>query len=257
MNILFTVCGRSGSKGVKNKNLKSFLSSPIVYYSLAAYQLYKQKNGANATIDICINTDSEMLISQVLVKESKAFIVKRSESLAGDAVPKIAVIKDCLQKAESAYNIAYDIVVDLDITSPLRRVRDITNAIDKKTQLKDIDIVFSVTSARRNPYFNMVKKNADGTYSQVIETSFTARQQTPEVFDMNGSIYVYDANFLRLNTSDKFFDGRCDIIRMPDTAVLDIDREEDFVQMEVLGEHYFSSDYEYGEIAQHAGFQSS
>ena len=36
MNYLFTVCGRAGSKGFKNKNLKSMLGVPLVYYNLAA-----------------------------------------------------------------------------------------------------------------------------------------------------------------------------------------------------------------------------
>ena len=31
--VLITICGRAGSKGFKNKNLKTFLDKPLVYYT--------------------------------------------------------------------------------------------------------------------------------------------------------------------------------------------------------------------------------
>ena len=34
MNLLFTICGRAGSKGIKNKNIKNFLDKPLALYSL-------------------------------------------------------------------------------------------------------------------------------------------------------------------------------------------------------------------------------
>ena len=37
MNILFTICARAGSKGVKSKNARDFLGYPLVYYTLSVY----------------------------------------------------------------------------------------------------------------------------------------------------------------------------------------------------------------------------
>ena len=37
--LLITICGRAGSKGFKNKNLKVFCGKPLVYYSLSAAEL--------------------------------------------------------------------------------------------------------------------------------------------------------------------------------------------------------------------------
>ena len=37
--LLITICGRAGSKGFKNKNLKVFCGKPLVYYSLSAEEL--------------------------------------------------------------------------------------------------------------------------------------------------------------------------------------------------------------------------
>ena len=41
MKILFTLCGRAGSKGVKGKNARDFLDIPLVWYSMANIVLYK------------------------------------------------------------------------------------------------------------------------------------------------------------------------------------------------------------------------
>ena len=38
--LLITICGRAGSKGFKNKNLKTFCGHPLVYYSLSAAELF-------------------------------------------------------------------------------------------------------------------------------------------------------------------------------------------------------------------------
>lgn len=247
MNILFTVCGRAGSKGLRNKNLKLFLGKPLVYYTLSAIELYK-KRYTEDIINVCLNTDSEELVHLVTKRDSEIYIVKRTPELAGDGVAKLSVIKDCLQKTEQYYAICYDIVVDLDITSPLRTVEDIKNAVDKKKAQKNIDVVFSVTDSRRNPYFNMVKENNNGTYSKVLDSQYTARQQAPAIYDMNASIYAYNADFLKYNTSGMLFDGACGVVEMKDTAVLDIDSEEDFVLLELLAQYFFEESQAFGEI---------
>ena len=52
MSILFTVCGRAGSKGFQSKNLKDFLGVPLVYYTLAAIRLWQLR--ADVVIDVVL-----------------------------------------------------------------------------------------------------------------------------------------------------------------------------------------------------------
>ena len=159
MNILFTLCGRAGSKGVKGKNARDFLDVPLVWYSMANIALYMEKYAGEDDIKIVLNTDSEPLKDLVRrVKDVPVTIIHREESLAGDKVPKVAVILDSLNKAEESFARKFDMVVDLDITSPLRTVQDVKNAIERKKQRNDVDVVYSVAPSRRNPYFNMVKE---------------------------------------------------------------------------------------------------
>ena len=75
-----------------------------------------------------------------------------------------------------------------------------------------------------------------------MNKGFTSRQQAPVVYDMNASIYAYDGKFLAGSESDKLFDGRCSAVMMKDSAVLDIDSEEDFKLMEHLCKYFVDTD---------------
>ena len=249
MNYLFTICGRAGSKGFQNKNLKEFLDIPLVFYSLAAISLYADKYGRSDVVCVALNTDSECLIDIVSKQQDiRPLVIRRCEELSGDTVPKVSVIRDCVIRAEEVFKTEFDMVIDLDITSPLRSVEDIKAAIDKKNGRDDTDVVFSVTSARRNPYFNMVKEE-NGFFAKAFESRYTARQQAPVFYDMNASIYAYSPIALKNKVADGFFNDKADVVVMMDTGILDIDNEEDFELLQVIAPVYakltdFSAVYE-------------
>ena len=241
MKILFTICGRAGSKGIKNKNIRNFLDIPLPLYTLSAIDLYLKKN-SNIIYDIDVNTDS-IELKNILCnnKQREVHWIEREEALAGDRVSKVDVIKNTYTECLKKFNCQYDMVVDLDITSPLRTVNDLENLIETQSS-KLCDITFSVTDARRNPYFNMVKKTENG-YKKVIDSNFTARQQAPEIFDMNASLYAYSPDFLSSNKS--MFDGYCEIIKMKDTGILDLDHENDFELMEIIANYLINKGEEF------------
>jgi CMP-N,N'-diacetyllegionaminic acid synthase len=249
MNILFTLCGRAGSKGVRGKNARDFLNIPLVWYSLAGIILYKQKYAnIDDNIQIVLNTDSEPLIELIEhVKETPVTILRREKSLSGDKVPKVAVILNCMKRAEETFHATFDMVVDLDITSPLRKVEDIKNAIERKFSRPEVDVVYSVTGSRRNPYFNMVKEE-NGFFIKAIPATFTTRQEAPVFYDMNASIYAYSPKALREKDQISFFNSRCDAIQMMDTGILDIDSEEDYELMQVVAKYLFETTDGFKEI---------
>ena len=240
MNILFTLCGRAGSKGVKGKNARDFLGMPLVWYSMAVIDMYmNQVVEKDDRIDVVLNTDSEDLIQLVAkVTDLDVTVLRRDASLGGDKVPKVAVILDCLLRAEKHFDVAYDVVVDLDITSPLRVVQDIKNAIERKKERPDVDVVYSVTHARRNPYFNMVRED-NGFFCKAVSSNFTTRQEAPVFYDMNASIYAYSPRALKEKEQSTFFNSNCDAVVMMDTGILDIDSEEDYKLMQVIAKYLF------------------
>lgn len=244
MKVLFTICGRAGSKGIRNKNIRDFVGRPLPYYTLSAIDLYLKKH-EEIEYDIVINSDSETLLELMAGSGIRAVeIIKRGPALAGDTIGKIHVIANCMEIMAERGNTEYDVVIDLDITSPLRKVRDIENLLNVHLA-KKADVTTSVVPARRNPYFNQVMQTEKGI-KKVIESTFTARQQAPQVFDMNASLYAYSPDYLL--SGGGVLDGYCEMIEMDDTGVLDLDHENDFELMEIIAEYLFGKDPEFAEI---------
>ena len=238
MRLLFTICGRAGSKGIKNKNLRDFVGKPLMYYSISAIDLFLKRTELVVEADIVINSDSKELLAMGVSNSMRPVdTIDRVAELAGDSIGKVSVIQDCLIRMENKKGYNYDAVIDLDITSPLRKVQDL-EALVKKHFETNADVTTSVATARRNPYFNQLKRTEHG-YKKVIASEFTARQQAPEIFDMNASLYAYRPDFLR--TGKGVLDGYVECIEMYDTGILDLDHENDFELMEVIAKHLFAN----------------
>lgn len=236
--IIITICGRAGSKGCKNKNIKNFLDKPLVHYTLSAAVIFKEQVADMANVDICLNTDSVELRDIVIGTYPEVEYIEREEGLGGDKVPKAAVWHNSLEIMEERYSKKYDYLIDLDITSPLRQYDDILNAYMLKLERVDADMVESVCSCRRNPYFNMYKE--DGDYvSTVIDSDLTTRQDAPNVYDENASIYILETRFFVDNDINMLNRAKTIVYHMKDTAVLDIDSEEDFELMGVIASYLF------------------
>ena len=244
MNILFTICGRDGSKGFKNKNLKEMNKVPLVFYTLATIKEYISRHQEDKIV-VALNTDSKPL-KEVISRQREIAIsfIERKETLAGDIVPKVEVIKDTYEQLASCN---FDVVIDLDITSPLRRVSDLEGIIEEYAK-EEFDIVYSVVPSRRSPYFNMVERKNDGYFKKICQSSYTTRQQAQQCYELNASIYAYNPRFLETKIEHTILDYRCGISVMPDFLVLDIDSEEDFEMMQYLHEYYCSVDAELNEV---------
>ena len=76
--ILFTICGRAGSKGCKNKNIREFLGKPLFEYSIQAVKAFNTEY--NTQHRIAVSTDSPEFIEMVNSKHEDVFVVNRSNS---------------------------------------------------------------------------------------------------------------------------------------------------------------------------------
>lgn len=252
MRVLFTICARAGSKGLKNKNIRCMKGVPLAYYTLAAIELYRKKH-TGAAVSVAVNTDSGELKEQIQSQDAVCDILflSRKESLAGDETAKVDVIRDSMEQCGG--KMAFDAVVDLDVTSPMRRVEDIESAIEALAADEHADLVFSAVAGRRNPYFNMVEER-NGYFKKVCAAAYTARQQAPRTYELNASIYVYRPAFLAGKIEKSILDYNGTIIRMPDYLVLDIDSEEDFRKMEFVMDYFRERDSGLAEVMDRAAY---
>jgi len=232
MNILITILARGNSKGVKDKNIRKLAGKPLIAYSIET-----AKKWGKAKRIVC-STDSEK-IAKIAKKYGAEIPFTRPIELSTDTSGKISAIRHALIKSEEIYNEQYDLIIDLDVTNPFRNEKDLENCLRLFTQ-KRPEIIFSVVKARKNPYFNMVKRNEKGFAELVCKSKkpVLRRQDALKVYDMNASIYFYSRSFL-INESNKsvFSTKRVMIYEMAEESSLDIDRDIDFKFIEFLIEN--------------------
>jgi CMP-N,N'-diacetyllegionaminic acid synthase len=228
LNILCTICARGGSKEVKNKNIRSLAGKPLISYTI------KQALKWGKADDVIVSTDSEA-IKSVAEKYGAKVPFKRPAKLAGDNASKLLSIRHALSEAERIFDKKYDIVVDLDATSPLRKIKDLDNCL-KIFLKKRPKNLFSVVKAHRNPYFNMVeeKKNGFVKLSKSLSKPVVRRQSAPAVYSMNASIYFFTGDFLLKTKNLMPFTDKTAVYVMDDISAYDIDREIDFKFIEIL-----------------------
>lgn len=236
MNILVTICARGGSKGIPKKNIKDFLGKPLIEYTLIqASTFINQFSSDQNHLDLCVSSDDDEVFKLADSYPCMKFI--RSYELSTDNVPKVLVIQHTLHYVEKVNDMQYDYIIDLDVTSPLRTVADISAVFELCKSDKNCDVSFSAVMSRRNPYFNLVEKDENGEYVSKSKVGiYATRQSAPKCYDMNASIYAYKKEaLLKLKYSP--LEGKCRVFEMPETYVIDIDEPKDFVAMECLAKN--------------------
>ena len=239
-NALITVCARKGADEAGSKNLKTICGLPLVYYSLSAADLYC-RSCADVSADICLNTDSDMLANVVIEKYPEVYRIRRSAKLSGGSVPKEDVYRDCVVKMEKKLGKHYDLIIDLDITSPLRLDTDIQNIVDLFLNSPETDVVMSACESRRNPYYNMARIDRNGFAGQIIDNRNTALAQAPACYDVNGSLYVFSRDFLINRMTFDLWQGRVKLYKMIGTGFFDIGDENEYMMMEALAAYLFGN----------------
>jgi len=227
-SILVTIAARGGSKGVKGKNIRSLMGKPLIYYSI------KQALDWGKAKRVVVSTDSQEIAR--IGKESGAeapFI--RPSNLAEDTTPKGLVLQHAAKECEEFFGETYDIIVDLDVTAPLRTVDDLDQCLDVFLKSKP-KTLFSVVQAHKNPYFNMVERSNNGTVAlcKSVDQNVVRRQDAPEVYSLNASIYFYDREYLLGSEMPYPVSDQSEIYVMDDISGTDIDREMDFKLLEFL-----------------------
>ena len=225
-NLLITICARGGSKGVKGKNIRTLAGKPLIYYTI------KQAKNWGKAKHIVVSTDSKEIAQTAKKYEAEVPFI-RPQDLATDSAGKVAVVKHALITCEEIFREKYVAVMDLDVTSPVRRIEDLENAY-KLFLEKRPRTLFSVVHSHRNPYFNMVEETLDKKVSLIKQGNFTRRQDAPKVYDMNASIYIYDRRYLLDENDPSSISDNSIIYLMDEISRIDIDSELDFKFIEFL-----------------------
>ena len=220
MTIVALICARGGSKGLPGKNIRYLGGKPLIGWSI------EQARAVKRIDHVIVSTDSEEIAS-VAIDFGAQVPFLRPPELARDDSAEWMVWRHALRFLEEKNGAMPTIMVSIPATAPLRSTEDIENCIDMYER-NSVDMVITVTDANRNPHFNMVKTNLDGTVGLVIppQSLITRRQDAPVVYDMATVCYV--ANPIFVMNHQSIFEGRVKAVHVPIDRAIDIDTYLDF-----------------------------
>ena len=226
MKRLCTRCARGGSKGVPNKNIRPIGGKPLIVHSV----LQAQSSGLFEAI--AVSSDSPEILD-ISKKFGVDYSIFRPQELASDSAPKLPAVQHCVNEVERISGENFDVIVDLDVTSPLRLTKDIEGAV-RLLEEKNVSNVITGCPARRSPYFNLVERDEDGyvRLSKTPEQTIVRRQDAPECFDMNASIYVWKRE--GLIGRESILNADTLLFVMPEERSIDVDHEWEFEYVEFL-----------------------
>ncbi|MDX2346789.1 MAG: acylneuraminate cytidylyltransferase family protein [Legionella sp.] len=220
MRRICTICARGGSQGVKNKNVLSLRGKPLIAHSI-------QQAKASGLFDcIAVSSDSKK-IRDVAERWGADLLIERPAELATATAGKLPAIQHAFKEAERLTGKAYDIIIDLDATSPLRMIKDIQGAWEMFEKTPNAKNLITAFPSRHSPYFNMLEQCEKGFAKLVksLNVPILRRQDTPASYDMNGSIYIWTPSTL-MQSQTALTDATL-IYTMPEERSVDIDSRLD------------------------------
>ncbi len=185
MTPLFLIPARGGSKGIPHKNIVPLEGRPLIAYTVDAAFAASERIGGT----VLLSTDSE----DIAAAAAECGLVcgyRRPACLATDTAGSREVILDAMNWARAA-GIAFDVVVLLQPTSPLRTADDIIGTLDAYAGRPDTDMAVSVCVSEDNPYYNLFEADSAGVLHICKGPGlYTRRQDVPPVFRYNGAVYA-------------------------------------------------------------------
>lgn len=224
--MICSICVRGGSKGVVGKNIRPIQGKPLLAHSIA------QAKDSDLFECVVVSSDDQGILD-IAISFGADEVVLRPPELATDTAAKPPVIRHCIETIIKRRNIQYDTIVDLDATSPLRNVDDIRAAVGL-LQKSGCGNVITGTPSHRSPYFNMVEETDQGTVKlcRNLDNKIVRRQDAPNCYDMNASIYVWSQKAFM--EGPQVFGSDTKIYVMPAERSIDIDSELDWDIVEML-----------------------
>lgn len=224
---LYIVPARGGSRGIHRKNVRPLCGRPLIAYTLDAAREAAARLGGY----ILVSTD-DAEIADAARAEGVPVDYMRPAALGGDTVGSREVMLDAMDWADCK-GIAYDCVVLLQPTSPMRTASDILDAAALYEAAPEADMVVSVCESDANPYYNLFETAPDGTLHVCKgDGLLTRRQDAPRVWQYNGAVYVIRPASLRAMPLGAF-PRRVPSV-MPASRSIDLDTPADWLRAEAL-----------------------
>jgi len=224
MKNLAIIPARSGSKALRDKNIKLLNGKPLINYTIEA------AIKSNLFNEIMVSTDSEEY-ARISCECGASVPFLRSPELSTDIASSWDVVKDVVLRYKDMGK-EFDTVALLQPTSPLRTSEDIINGYNMLNE-KDANSVVAVCEVDHSPLWsNVLPKDCSLANFINHEIVMAPRQILPIFYRINGALYIVKIECLM--SSDNIYTDKSYAIIISKEHSIDIDNKYDFMFAEVL-----------------------
>ncbi len=228
MRNIAVIPARSGSKGLKDKNIREINGKPLMAYAIEAAQ--------KSNLYDCIHVSTDSVRYAEIAREYRAEVpFLRNKELSSDLATTWDAMRFVLREYRNLGK-DFDTITVLQPTSPLRDWRDIQKAF-RLFQDKKADSVVGVCEMEHSPLWSNTLPEDHCLKGFIREEVNGPRQKLSEYYRLNGAIYILKAQFL-LKYGNLYGENGYAYIMSKEHSI-DIDDEFDFAIAEILMKKIF------------------
>lgn len=218
MKNIAIITARSGSKGLKDKNIRILNGKPLIAYTIEA----AIKSGMFD--EIMVSTDSKEYAS-VAIKYGAKVPFLRTKKNSDDNASSWDVVKEVVKKYKDMGK-EFNTVCMLQPTSPLRIAEDIVNGY-KLFNEKKADTVIAVSETQHSPLWSNTLDESNCMKGFISDDILNCpRQKLQQYYRINGALYIRKIS--TLYNEGNMYDCNCYAYVMPRERSVDIDTMLDF-----------------------------
>ena len=175
---------RSGSKGLKNKNVKKLNGKELIYYSIQSAKILRPDR-------IIVSTDSTK-IKNIALKYGAEVPFLRPKKISNDISTDLDVFKHFINWYKKNYDLIPKIIYHLRVTTPFRKKKNLLNAKRVFLKNKSFSSLRSFKESIKTPYkiWKINKKIAKPFVKSKKEMHSMGRQFLPKTYDHIGYIDI-------------------------------------------------------------------
>ena len=217
--VLCVIPAKGNSRRLAKKNIKILAGKPLVVWTIEAAQKAKRLT------DYLVSSDDLEIIEMAQRYGAPVPFVRPAE-LATDSVRNIAVVRHALEFMEHERQMTYDIIINLQPTSPVRDPAHIDQAVERLWE-SDLDSLVSVKGPykKRDPVLKAIRNGVLEDYCPVEDPT-----DSEPAYMYNAALYAVKRDyFIKHN---KLISPRQVPLIMDTIYSVDVDTEADFLMAE-------------------------
>lgn len=228
MNIQCIILARGGSKGIFKKNITDLCGKPLLAWTIEQF-----KSSDNIS-DVWVSSDDDEILS--ISEQYSAKKIKRPYEISDDNSSSESAWIHAIDYLKNL-NEEVDLVIAPQVTSPLRELLDIDNAILKFIK-RGYDSMFSASEVEDLFFW---EDSVDGLNS--INYNYKNRKRRQDFKKQiieNGSFYIFKPEVLKENNNR--MGGKIGFSKMDFWKMFEIDNDDDIRMCSALMKEFLIKD---------------